>query len=179
MSQESRGRRLAKLWLQKFRDLLQACERAGVRVDLRLVAAAAGVGRELDGRRQRAAQRRARRRRLLQAPPLGVVVDHAGEVQRLAPLPHHSAPAFLLLLDDDDDEIAFFPPPPPRNGTMARDENDAAIPSRGRRCSRRAARDSRLAHVPISAATACAMLIPIAAAASSSPPRALASAPRP
>uniref|UniRef100_A0A0E0NK02 Uncharacterized protein n=1 Tax=Oryza rufipogon TaxID=4529 RepID=A0A0E0NK02_ORYRU len=155
-------------------------------------AAAAGVGRELDGRRQRAAQRRARRRRLLQAPPLGVVITpekssgwHRSPIsisflhtpssaRKLS-----SAPAFLLLLDD---EIAFFPPPPPpRNGTMARDENDAAIPSRGRRCSRRAARDSRLAHVPISAATACAMLIPIAAAAasSSSPPRALASSSRP
>ncbi|BAS92794.1 Os05g0210550 [Oryza sativa Japonica Group] len=47
--------------------------------------------------------------------------------------------AFLLL---DNDEIAFLPlpPPPPRKGTMARDEKDTAIPTRGRRCYRRAAR---------------------------------------
>src|SRR6185503_16705300 len=69
-----------------------------------------------------------------------------------------AAALFLLLalgLVGDDDESAFLTPPP-RNGTMARDEKDAAAPSsRGRRwCSRRAARDSRRAHVPTSAATA-------------------------
>jgi len=86
--------------------------------------------------------------------------------------------AFLLLLfdldeedDDEEEESGFLTlplPPPPRNGTMARDEKDAAIPSRGGRrwCSRRAARDSRRAHVPTSAATACARLIPIALARS-------------
>ena len=46
---------------------------------------------------------------------------------------------------------------------MGRDDGkDATRPCRGgRRCSRRAARESRRAHVPISAATAFARLTPI------------------
>uniref|UniRef100_A0A8R7UTP8 Uncharacterized protein n=1 Tax=Triticum urartu TaxID=4572 RepID=A0A8R7UTP8_TRIUA len=99
-----------------------------------------------------------------------------------ASMPHSSVgPASLPFFDEDvaghDSALLALPPAAPRNGTTARDGKDE--PGGRRTCSRRAARDSRRAHLPTSSATACARLTPMvdAPSSSSSSPALLALAP--
>jgi hypothetical protein len=102
----------------------------------------AGDCRERDGRRhrQRAAKRRARGRRLLEAAALGVVVDGPGEFQRLAALPHHYLlPPHPVLLCLEARLILFAPPPPlgpgglPDGSAAAAEERHDGARRQGRR----------------------------------------------
>jgi hypothetical protein len=82
-----------------------------------------------DGRRhrQRAAKRRARGRRLLEAAALGVVVDGPGEFQRLAALPHHYLlPPHPVLLCLEARLILFASPPPLGPGGLLEERHDGA-----------------------------------------------------
>uniref|UniRef100_A0A804PNZ3 Uncharacterized protein n=1 Tax=Zea mays TaxID=4577 RepID=A0A804PNZ3_MAIZE len=86
----------------------------------------AGDCRERDGR-QRAAKRRARGRRLLEAAALGVVVDGPGEFQRLAALPHHYLlPPHPVLLCLEARLILFASPPPLGPGGLLEERHDGA-----------------------------------------------------